>query len=55
LVDAISDQPECLLVCEKTSEGTIIQRIDANKLEPWLKKYRLGELWTRGEIGGTRW
>ena len=25
------------------------------KLKPWLAKYRLGELWMRGEIGGTRW
>lgn len=55
LVDSMSGQPESLLVCEKTAEGTTIMRMDPNKLEPWLQKYRLGELWTRGEIGGTRW
>jgi hypothetical protein len=26
----------------------------ADELQVWLKKYRLGELWIRGELGGTR-
>jgi predicted ATPase len=55
LVDAMTDQPESVLVCEKGPGGTSMQRLDAEKLKPWLEKYRLGELWTRGEIGGTRW
>lgn len=55
LVDAMTDQPEAVLVCEKNSEGTILRRLNAENLKPWLEKYRLGELWTRGEIGGTRW
>lgn len=55
LVDAMSDQPECVLVAEKTDAGTTLTRLDAEKLKPWLEKYRLGQLWTRGEIGGTRW
>lgn len=55
LVDAMTDRPEVVLVCEKTDEGTVMQRLDADKLKPWLEKYRLGELWTRGDIGGTRW
>ncbi|SFB03737.1 Predicted ATPase [Pseudomonas sp. NFIX10] len=55
LVDAMSDQPESVLVAEKTEAGTTLTRLDAEKLKPWLEKYRLGQLWTRGEIGGTRW
>lgn len=55
LVDAMSDTPECILVAEKTEDGTTLTRLDGAKLKPWLEKYRLGELWTRGEIGGTRW
>ncbi len=55
LVDAMSDQPESVLVAEKTESGTTLTRLDAEKLKPWLEKYRLGQLWTRGEIGGTRW
>lgn len=55
LVDAMTDRPDAVLVAEKTPDGTTLTRLNADKLKPWLQKYRLGELWTRGEIGGTRW
>ena len=55
LVDAMSDRPQDVLVAERGPEGTTMTRLDAEKLQPWLAKYRLGQLWTRGEIGGTRW
>ncbi len=55
LVDAMTDQPDAILVAEKTENGTTLTRLDAEKLKPWLEKYRLGQLWTRGDIGGTRW
>lgn len=55
LVDALTDMPEAVLVAERSETGTTLERLDQEKLAPWLKKYRLGQLWTRGEIGGTRW
>ncbi|NNM68359.1 MAG: AAA family ATPase [Gallionella sp.] len=55
LVDAMTDQPDAILVAEKGETGTTLTRLDKEKLKPWLEKYRLGQLWTRGEIGGTRW
>ena len=55
LVDAMSDRPEVVLIAEKGPTGTSLTRLDPKELAPWLEKYRLGELWTRGEIGGTRW
>jgi predicted ATPase len=55
LVDALTEQPESVLVCEKHNGKSTIQRLDPQKLTSWLEKYRLGELWTRGELGGTRW
>ena len=55
LIDGLSDNPGAVLVCERKQDGTHIERLDAEHLSPWLEKYRLGELWTRGEIGGTRW
>jgi len=55
LVDAMTDQPESVLVAEKDQQGTRLTRLNAKQLSPWLEKYRLGELWTRGDIGGTRW
>lgn len=55
LVDAMTDRPEDVLVAEKDANGTVLRRLDADSLKPWLAKYRLGELWTRGDIGGIRW
>ena len=55
LVDALSDIPEAIIVCEKSDGATQLQRLDAEELKPWLKKYRLGEIWTSGHIGGNRW
>ena len=55
LVDALTDRPEAVLVCSRDESGTAMQRLNRENLKPWLEKYRLGQLWTRGEIGGTRW
>jgi predicted ATPase len=55
IVDALSDSPESVLVCEKTENGTQLARLDENELKPWLEKYTLGELWSRGDIGGNRY
>jgi hypothetical protein len=32
-----------------------MERLNREKLSHWLDKYRLGELWMNGQIGGTRW
>ena len=55
LVDALSHVPEAVLVCEKESNATSVRRLDQNELGEWLKKYSLGELWLRGDLGGNRW
>ena len=56
LVDAMTERPESVVVVEKHDGKTEAKRLDATKqLQDWLGKYRLGQLWTRGEIGGTRW
>jgi predicted ATPase len=55
LVDALTDTPESVLVCEKTAGGTTLTRLDESQLKPWLEKYSLGELWRDGEIGGNRY
>ena len=55
LVDALTEVPEAVVVCEKSDAVTQLRRLDAEKLQPWLEEYRLGEIWTRGEIGGNRW
>lgn len=55
LVDAMTETPECVLVCEKRGGETSLHRLSKEELAPWLEQYRLGALWMRGEIGGTRW
>ncbi len=55
LVDALSNQPEVILVCEKKKGQTEIRRLSAEDLDIWLEEYSLGELWTRGDLGGVRW
>jgi predicted ATPase len=55
LVDAMSETPESVVVCSKENGQTTMERLSADRLRPWLEKYRLGQLWIEGEIGGNRW
>jgi predicted ATPase len=56
LVDALSDRPESVLVCERDFDnGTQFKRLAQEELDEWLEHYTLGELWRKGEIGGGRW
>ncbi|MDP8239219.1 MAG: AAA family ATPase [Candidatus Hatepunaea meridiana] len=55
LVDAMSERPEVVIVCEKHDGKTEMNRLDKESLKVWLDKYRLGELWIKGELGGKRW
>ncbi len=55
LVDALTDKPESVVVCEKHDGQTEMRRLDKEDLAKWLEKYRLGDLWTSGELGGNRW
>ncbi len=55
LIDALTETPESVVVCEKINGQTTLKRLDKSKLAHWLEKYRLGELWSTGELGGNRW
>jgi predicted ATPase len=55
IVDALSDTPEYVVVCDKVEGQTRMKRLDGKELKVWLEKYSLGELWRSGEIGGNRW
>ncbi len=54
LVSALSDTPESVVICERDNTGTHLKRLEKEQLTEWLEDYSLGELWTKGEIGGTR-
>lgn len=55
LVDAMTETPECVVVCEKHEGKTEMKRLAAGELAVWLEEYRLGDLWIKGQLGGKRW
>jgi predicted ATPase len=55
LVDSFTDIPESVIVAEKQGGGTQLNRLEQAQLAHWLQNYQLGDLWMRGDIGGTRW
>jgi predicted ATPase len=55
LIDALGDDPESVVVCEKHGGQTTMERLDGERMKEWLEKYSLGDLWSKGEIGGNRW
>jgi predicted ATPase len=55
LVDAMTERPELVVICEKREGKTTLRRLNKKDLSNWLKDYRLGELWSRGHLGGNRW
>lgn len=56
LVNQFSDQPESVVVCERSLQdgSTQLQRLEPDALSVWLQKYRLGEAWQAGALGGNR-
>lgn len=55
LVDEMSGTPSAVIVCEKVAGSSVLGRLEASRLSEWLDRYRLGQLWRTGEIGGVRW
>ncbi len=55
LVDAMSSHPEHVIICERDFDwSTQFKRLKHDDLRTWLERYKLGQLWRLGEIGGTR-
>ena len=54
LVDALTEVPESVVVCEKSDAQTTLRRLEPDALTEWLQRYRLGQLWSKGAIGGNR-
>ena len=52
LVSGLTDHADSVLVTEYLG-GTQLERVDPEKLKHWLDRYRLGEIWRIGELGGN--
>ncbi len=55
LIDELTHIPEAIIVCEKEDGASRFRRLNKTQLSSWLKEYSLGQLWTKGQLGGTRW
>ncbi|MCY3638353.1 MAG: AAA family ATPase [Chloroflexi bacterium] len=56
LIDRLWEDVESVVVCERDFDsGSEFKRLSEDKLEKWLERYELGELWGKGVLGGNRW
>ena len=55
VVDALTETPQSVVVCEKHDGQTAMRRLDKDDLTKWLEDYTLGNLWSSGQLGGNRW
>jgi len=53
LVSALTEVAESVLVCERIGGASSLRRVEAAKIAHWLERYRLGDLWRIGELGGN--
>ena len=53
LVSALTNQPAAIVACERLGAGTVLRRLDPEKLASWLDDYLLGDLWRMGELGAN--
>ena len=53
LVDALTETPESVVVCEKLGGQTRMDRLKGDDLSDWLVRHRLGDLWRMGELGAN--
>ena len=55
LIDHLWEDPESVVICERYPDtGTEFSRLKKEELESYMERYKLGELWLHGHIGGTR-
>ena len=52
-VSALTQHPASIVACERPGAGTVLRRLDPEKLADWLDEYRLGDLWRMGELGAN--
>jgi predicted ATPase len=53
LVSALTEHATSILTSEHLAGGTQFRRLEPDKLKTWLQKYRLGEVWRLGKLGGN--
>lgn len=54
LVDAFTEHPEAIVVCDKRDDGTEVRRLSPDEIAAWGSDRGLASLWLSGHLGGTR-
>ncbi|MBF0587676.1 MAG: AAA family ATPase [Magnetococcales bacterium] len=52
LIDAFTETPEAVIVCDKSDMQTYMRRLNQDDLKQWIDEYRLGEAWLNNMVGG---
>lgn len=55
LIDALTDYPSSVVVCDKYDGQTRFKRVNPEALEVWNDEPGLGDVWSAGGIGGNPW
>ena len=55
LIDALTDTPEAVIVCERDKFGTRLYPVRPENVTAFLGDDLLGGLWRSGHLGGNRW
>ena len=55
LVETMTEYAESVVICEKHQGQTTMKRLKESEIDYLLHNYRLGELWSSGDLGGVRW
>lgn len=53
LVSALSEHADSVVVCDNLAGASRFRRLEGDKLRFWMDKYKLGEIWRIGELGGN--
>ncbi len=54
LVSALTSRPSAIIACERPGDGTMLRRLDPERLAHWLEDdYGLGDLWRMGALGAN--
>ena len=53
LVDALTETPDSVVVCEKLGGQVRMEHLDADDLSARLERHPLGDLWRMGELGAN--
>ena len=53
LVSELTSHPSAIVACERRGAGTVLHRMDPERLSGLLENYTLGHLWRQGELGAN--